>query len=329
MRLKQILLATILTICPILGFATDIYIAKTDLNVRTSAGSRSPAIYTLPKGSEVEVLLKEKSWYKIRYQGRTGYVSSKYLKFSRAISDTKSDSGAPGVNTLLIVVYALLVLFVCFIAFRKIRDKNLLESVTDRKRGTKSERDLVLSLLKSGFSEQTIFHDLYVEKSKGEFSQADVVVLTNVGIIVIEVKDYSGWIFGNGGQSQWTKVLAYGKQKYYFYNPIMQNVKHIAELQKHLNRFDTIPFYSIVVFYGDCEFKNISFVPHGTYIVKAKRVLEVIRNILRDNPPYFYKDRNEVIRVLRDAVTNGAILENQIRHTENIRYMLGTDRIFD
>ena len=41
-----------------------------------------------------------------------------------------------------------------------------------------------------------IFHDLYVEKHKGHFSQIDLVVVTEVGIIVFEVKDYSGWIFG-------------------------------------------------------------------------------------------------------------------------------------
>ena len=77
-----------------------------------------------------------------------------------------------------------------------------------------------------------IFHDLYVEKHKGYFSQIDLVVVTEVGIIVFEVKDYSGWLFGSGNQSQWTQVLAYGKQKYRFYNPIMQNNKHVTELRK-------------------------------------------------------------------------------------------------
>jgi len=329
MRIKLFLLAIMLTIYPRVAFASDFYIAKSDLNVRTGPGANFPTIYTLEKGSEVEIVLKEKNWYKVSYSGQTGYVSSKYLKFSKIVSDTKPDTVEHKVDGLATIIYASLFLYVCFIVYKKIRDKNLLESVTDKRRGTKSERDLVLRLLKCGFSDQSVFHDLYVEKHKGEFSQSDVVLLTNVGIIVVEVKDYSGWIFGNGGQSQWTKVLAYGKQKYYFYNPIMQNIKHIAELQKHLSKFDTIPFYSIVVFYGDCVFKNISFVPHGTYIVKAKRVLEVIRNILRDNPPYFYTDKDEVIRILRDAVTNGGILENQILHIENIRDMFGTDRIFD
>ncbi len=329
MRHKLVLLAIILALHPFIAFATDFYTAKTDLNVRTGSGASYPAVFTLKKGSEVEVILKEKAWCRISYSGRTGYVSSKFLKFNRSVSGTKPDTADNHYGGLVVVAYASLILIVCIFVYRKVRDKNLLESITSRRRGTRSERDLVMKLLKCGFSEQSIFHDLYVEKSKGEFSQSDVVLLTNVGIIVIEVKDYSGWIFGNGGQSQWTKVMAYGKQKYYFYNPIMQNVKHIAELQKHLSKFDNIPFYSMVVFYGDCVFKNINFVPHGTFIVKEKRALEVVRNILRDNPPYYYTDKNEVIRVLRDAVTNGAILENQIKHVDNIKDMLGTNRIFD
>src|ERR1700712_1708408 len=91
--------------------------------------------------------------------------------------------------------------------FREIRDKKLLETVTKPNRGTRTERDLVLKLLKTGIPAQTIFHDLYVKKYNGNFSQIDVVVATKVGILVFEVKDYSGWIFGAGHDSQWTQVL--------------------------------------------------------------------------------------------------------------------------
>lgn len=38
------------------------------------------------------------------------------------------------------------------------------------------------------------------------------------GIIVIEVKDFSGWIFGNGNYFYWIKVLVYGEKKFRFYN---------------------------------------------------------------------------------------------------------------
>ena len=87
------------------------------------------------------------------------------------------------------------------------------------KRGTWSERDLVLTLLKHGIPAEMIFYDLYLQKYDGNFSQIDLVVIADVGIIVFEVKDYSGWIYGTGYEQRWTKVLAYDKEKYRFYNP--------------------------------------------------------------------------------------------------------------
>lgn len=330
MSLKIILLAVLLIVSPISSFATDYLIAASDLNVRTGAGRSYSISFTLKKGDEVELLSKGNSWYKVKYLGKTGYANSKYLEFGRTISGTDLNSKTVRlfVNNLLIIAYVSLIIFIALTVFRRIRDKKLLQSITDKKRGTKSERDLVLMLLKSGIAKQNIFHDLYLVKRKAEFSQIDLVVITKVGIIVFEVKDYSGWIFGNGNQSQWTQVLAYGKKKFFFYNPIMQNNRHIVELGKQLNRFQNIPFYSLVVFYGNCELKNINFVPNGTFIVKANRVLEVVRNIERDNKPFSYSNENEAIRILSEAVTNGGNIENQIQHSESIKDMLGTHRVY-
>ncbi len=213
--------------------------------------------------------------------------------------------------------------------FKEIRDKKLLETVTKPNRGTRTERDLVLKFLKHGIPAQTIFHDLYVKKHNGNFSQIDLVVATKVGIIVFEVKDYSGWIFGAGHNSQWTQVLAYGKRKYRLYNPIMQNSKHISDLRMQLRQFETVPFYSIVVFYGNCILKDINFVPNGTFLVKSNRVLEVMGTIMKNNEYARYTNKNEVVRVLKEAVKNGENKETQIQHIKNVRDMQGKDRIFD
>lgn len=209
------------------------------------------------------------------------------------------------------------------------RDDELLESVTSFDRGTDAEKALILELLESGISPQAIFHDLYVKKPNGGFSQIDLVVATKVGIIVFEIKDYSGWIYGNGTQNQWTQVLAYGEQKYRFYNPIMQNNKHIVELKKKLKQFEKIPFYSVIVFYGNCELQDISFVPRGTFITKGYRVLDVVDAILNENEPANYTDKHEVIRVLKEAVRNGDNTETEIQHIENVKDMLGKERVFD
>ncbi|TVR84635.1 MAG: hypothetical protein EA412_00250 [Chitinophagaceae bacterium] len=315
----------------IISFANDkeYHIATADLNVRTGAGTEHNVIFTLQEGIEVEVLSKNNNWYKVRYQGKTGYVYFEYLEFSRTELNENLQSFRKTLPLIFKVFIAGTILIVSLLIIRKVRDTRLLKTVTNTKRGTRSERDLALKLLKYKIPAQMIFHDLYLKKNNGEFTQIDLVVVTEVGIIVFEVKDYSGWIYGKGNQSQWTQVLAYGKQKYRFYNPIMQNNKHIAELKKSLNHSDNMPYYSIVLFYGDCVLKDVSFIPEGTFLVKSKRLIEVIKNIRKNNEPVHYSNMNEMVRILKEAVQNGEKMENQIKHIESINDMMGKDRIFE
>ncbi len=180
-------------------------------------------------------------------------------------------------KSFTIIIIGTFLLAILVYLFLLLRDRKLLETVTKSHRGTKTERELVLKLLKAGFPAQTIFHDLYLRNRHGNYAQIDLVLATKVGIIVFEVKKYSGWIFGNGNQTKWTQVLAYGKQKYYFYNPILQNQKHIEDLKTKLTDFQNIPFYSVVVFFGDCEFRDVSFIPKNTYLLKSPRVIQVVK----------------------------------------------------
>ncbi len=152
---------------------------------------------------------------------------------------------------------------------------------------------------------------------------------TKVGIIVFEVKKFSGWIFGSGKQEKWTQVLAYGKQKYYFYNPVLQNKKHIENLKTKLTDFQDIPFYSVLVFYGDCEFRNVRYIPDDTFLIKAHRVIEVVNKIIHENQPAKYKSKQDVVNVLSKAVENGKNQKIAQQHIKNIKNMVGDERIFN
>lgn len=90
-----------------------------------------------------------------------------------------------------------LILWIAYQIYLKRKERKLIEQVTPITRGEKSERKVILSLLKEGINPKAIFHDLYIQKPNREYTQIDVAVATKAGIIVLEVKDYSGWIFGN------------------------------------------------------------------------------------------------------------------------------------
>jgi len=328
MRIFKILFLILLIIFLITLLPTNHYIVTKELNARSRAGMGYSVCFSIPKGSIVNVIAKTNNWYEIKYVGKTGYVYSKYLTPCKDKYISKIIK-SPRFYLVFGVCTAILLLVISFKVFKKIRDKKLLQTVTETYRGTWSERDLVLKLLKYGIPAKRIFHDLYVKKQNCEFSQIDLVAITDAGIIVFEVKDYSGWIFGNGNENKWTQVLAYGKVKNRFYNPIMQNNRHIIELKKQLAEFENIPFFSIVVFYGDSELKDVSFVPNRTYLAKPRRLSDVIITILSGNDTVHYENEEEIVRVLNEAVKNGENIETQIQHTGNIKDMLGTDRIFD
>lgn len=101
--------------------------------------------------------------------------------------------------------------------------------------------------------------NLYVPRDNGKTSEIDVIMFHPKGLFVIESKNYSGWIFGNESNKQWTQILPVGHRrshKEHFYNPIMQNATHIRAIRKHIN--DTIPIYSVIAFSNNCTLKDVT-----------------------------------------------------------------------
>jgi Nuclease-related domain len=205
-----------------------------------------------------------------------------------------------------------------FLIYRDSQNNKLLRTVTQKGRGTWSERDLVLRLLKSGFSSENIFHDLYTKKSDGTYSQVDLVIVTEVGIIVVEVKHLSGWIFGTGNQTNWVQVLAYGQQKYSFYNPIFQNASHIKALKSRIPNLYEIPFYSLIVFYGDCVLKDLSQIPIEIKIAKSSDAIEAIINIIQNERGFSYPNLEVIESVLVESVNYGEEIDIRFQHADNI-----------
>ncbi|WP_310883623.1 SH3 domain-containing protein [Priestia megaterium] len=61
-------------------------VTASTLNVRSGAGTNYASIGSVTKGQKLSVVSKSGSWYKINYNGRTGYVSSDYVQASATAS---------------------------------------------------------------------------------------------------------------------------------------------------------------------------------------------------------------------------------------------------
>ena len=203
---------------------------------------------------------------------------------------------------------------VCYVYVKR-KERKLIEQVTPITRGERSERRVVLKLLKAGVNPKAIFHDLYIQKRNGEYTQVDVAVATKAGIIVFEVKDYSGWIFGSEHQRYWTQLLAYGREKHRFYNPVMQNAGHIRAIKQCLPQNPGIPIYSVIVFFGNSVFKSVTCQADNTFVIYPRSIRQVVSEIMIQ-PNANYGNKYEIMDVFAKAVQNGndpAIVASQIR----------------
>jgi restriction system protein len=97
-----------------------------------------------------------------------------------------------------------------------------------------------------------VFNSVIIPRGEGT-TQIDHVVVSKYGVFVVETKQRSGWIFGGKKDAQWTENI-YGR-KLHFQNPLRQNYLHTKTLAETL-RIEDKKIHSLIVFWGDCEFKT-------------------------------------------------------------------------
>ena len=142
--------------------------------------------------------------------------------------------------------------------------------------------DRVVSALKPMPYNYRILRNLLITDESGSSTEIDLVVITSMGIYVIESKNYSGWIFGNHDQQHWTQVFA-NQTKNKFYNPIHQNAGHIKALKKKMQKYTDLDYYSVIVFSDEATLKNVPRSDAKTMILNMKELCEIIKSSIEFN----------------------------------------------
>lgn len=92
-------------------------------------------------------------------------------------------------------------------------------------------------------------HDIVLVDKKGRRTQIDHVARMPGGLLVIETKNYSGWIFGQARDRNWTQKLRRTTNR--FLNPLIQNKQHIEAVEL---ASPGVPVVGWVVFTNDSTF---------------------------------------------------------------------------
>ena len=169
-----------------------------------------------------------------------------------------------------------------------------------------------------------VIRNCYLLWSNGTTTQIDDILIFRSGIYVIECKDYSGWIFGDGSQENWTQTLPYGYDgdyvKIHFYNPIKQNQNHMKCIRQKLQNDSSIPIHNIVVFGDSCTLKKIENTLDA-HVINVGNLYETIYRIEQKTGQRLSETDIENIytRLRQDVAENPSLSEEHIRNVERIK----------
>ncbi len=142
-------------------------------------------------------------------------------------------------------------------------------------------------------SHKQLFNVYIQKKNSNDWTEVDLLYIDRTGLYVIESKNYSGWIFGNENQSQWTQTMPNNK-KFKFYNPIRQNATHMRAIQNFLGLPDDA-LHSVIVFSERCQLKKIEVQSENVHVLKRDNVRHFIETRNQSGKPIFTQSDIEAI----------------------------------
>lgn len=223
---------------------------------------------------------------------------------------------------------------------------------------TKAEEEVV-NILKQSFRPGQIFVNVYVNKAQahsnfgsypelglGKFTEVDVIVVSEQGILVIESKGFEGVVSGTVKDKSWFREAHGDKKAFSFANPIKQNEMHIQSLSAGLtNYFNSSlgefskempkvnlaegynPFISLIVFNDGIVFKEPLYPPDNCYILSLRRFSDVLRT-LKESPQVFTASQiAEIYDALCDIQAK-VTPELRTAHIKHVEKASGKERVW-
>lgn len=164
-----------------------------------------------------------------------------------------------------------------------------------------------------------VFSNVLVPRSYGAVSasEIDVIMLTNKKIYVIESKNYSGWIFGNAEQQDWTVIYS-AKTRGKLFNPIIQNRSHVKALSDCIG-LEPWYFKSYIVFSDKCTLKSVPPNTSEYAICKKNQLLDSLRKDLNGREQVFHAAKFAQIKHILSKLKSESTDEKRLQQREEAR----------
>lgn len=213
---------------------------------------------------------------------------------------------------ILVIVISISISIIVFLS-RVIWDKTTYSGpITAERRGQYGENVVRKVIGATIENEQYVINDLILI-NEGKSSQIDHIVINPRGVFVIETKNYSGDIYGDENQREWTQVLAYGNVKEKLYNPLKQNATHVYNVKKIVGN---LPVRSLVVFVQNNTrnvnaenviplFKLKSVLDTGESVISAEQMAKAYEALVAERTELSIEEHVENIKQRRQDLANG------------------------
>ncbi|RAP74369.1 NERD domain-containing protein [Paenibacillus montanisoli] len=150
-------------------------------------------------------------------------------------------------------------------------------SKSPKLKGIIGEKSVIHKLNKLDESKYITIHNVTLPSALGRTTQIDHIVVSIYGVIVIETKNYRGWIVGDERSEYWTQVIYKRKEK--LFNPLRQNYGHIQAIASLFPENSNLPLFGIVSFSGRAELK-VKTSEEVVYASKLVRTIEKYNKVL-------------------------------------------------
>ena len=210
------------------------------------------------------------------------------------------------------IVIVVAILFIAFVILRK-------SSFASGKIG---ELSVFIRLRLHAGKEERVLTNLYIPKQDGDTSEIDLLFITKKGLIVVENKNYSGYIFGTGTDYQWTVTYRQSSRhggskvkKIRFYNPIRQNSSHVKYLKSFLNQ--DVKCFSLVTFGNAGSLMDVNVSGSDAFVCNHSGISGYLRSVRENNPDVLTAEQIATLYELLLPLKNVSD-EVKAKHVENI-----------
>lgn len=213
---------------------------------------------------------------------------------------------------VLIVLAAIVLVFLLIGGGARSEAKKPIDS------GEQGENMIALILSDYAQPDDKLINDVILcDPDTGMSSQIDHIFICSAGIYVIETKNYSGDVYGDDGQREWTQNLVGGRTQNKIPSPVKQNATHIYLVNKLTgNQYHTDG--AVVFVQGNTQHINSSSVKTisqlRTMLENLQRCRLLSPNEIQDAYQKLIQNRDSYQITPEDHIRNIRKMQTDIAH---------------